>query len=57
MPSKIPHCSDCEYYACGFGRIPYRICKKAFKPIDKIGGYKTSPKWCPQRKGDNNGVD
>lgn len=50
----IPKCAACEHYATGYGRIPFSLCRKAAKPINKIGGYKTSPMWCPLRKKEEN---
>jgi hypothetical protein len=46
---KSPKCFECESHSSGYGRIPYHLCKKAFKPM-KLGEIKTSPKWCPKRK-------
>lgn len=44
----MKRCIDCEHYAYGYGRISYRICKKAVKLLKKQP--KTRPNWCPLKQ-------
>lgn len=57
MPNKVLHCSECERMQCM--EYPYKnyYCCVENEPMQVLGYIgvdtppKTSPKWCPKRKG------